>query len=86
MKLTQLLPGYDIALLDKGRVEWRFAFTRPTLQLGELVNEEDASPLRFATGLHDPCALWILPILLHKHVIVCMMSNVLFHLQNSLRI
>jgi hypothetical protein len=45
MEFRQLLPGYDITLLDEGRVEWCFAFTRPALQLGELVNEEDASPL-----------------------------------------
>jgi len=83
IKLKQLLPGNDIWFLDKGRVDWCFAFTRPALQFGQLVNEEDASPLWLATRLHDPCALWIFPVLLHKHAIVCAMSDVLLKLQDS---
>lgn len=42
----------------------------PLLDLGQLVDEEDAFALRLSTRLHDPRAGWVLAKLLHKEVVV----------------
>lgn len=42
----------------------------PLLDLGQLVDEEDAFALSLSTGLHDPRAGRVLAELLHKEVIV----------------
>lgn len=75
MSFRQLLPGYDIGFLDKGGIERSFALTRPPLQLRQLIDKEYACALRLATWLHNPCALWILPVLFHEHVVVCISSE-----------
>ena len=64
-----LVPGYDVGL-HKWRVEGSSVLSGPALQLGQVVDQEDALPLRLVAGLHDPCALRALAVLLHKHVVV----------------
>jgi hypothetical protein len=75
MSFRQLLPGYDIGLLHKGGIEGSFALTRPPLQFRQFIDKEYACTLRFATRLHNPCALWTLPVLFHEHVVVCISSG-----------
>lgn len=75
MSFRQLSPGYDIGFLDKGGIEGRFALTRPPLQLRQLIDKEYACTLRLAAWLHNPRALWILPVLFHEHVVICISSE-----------
>ena len=62
--------GDDVGLLHQVRVEHSLALPRPLLQLGQLVDEEDARALRLPARLHDPGGVGVLAVLLHKHVVV----------------
>lgn len=46
------------------------AVSGPLLDLGQLVDEEDAFALSLPAGLHDPGAGWVLAELLHKEIII----------------
>lgn len=61
--------GDDITFLAHLRMEG-LRLPRPLFQLRQLIDQEDSSALRLSTRLHYPRALWILAVLLHKHVVV----------------